>query len=67
MRRVTGKAQYAQIGADFFLSEDEELSAIAAERLARCDPSKTLSWEEVNRRFGITEQDLADCAEDEFE
>lgn len=28
---------------------------------------KTLSWEEVNQRFGITEEDLANCEEDEFE
>ena len=29
--------------------------------------TKTLSWEEVNQRFGITEEHLANCEEDEFE
>ena len=47
--------------------EDAQLLAIAEERLSRYDPAKTISWEEMNRRLGITEEDLANCEEVELE
>ena len=47
--------------------EDAQLLAVAEERLSHYDPAKTISWEEMNRRLGITEEDLANCEEVELE
>ncbi len=41
-------------------AEDAKLLAIATERMAHFDPDKLLSEEEVYKRLGITEEDLAD-------
>lgn len=46
---------------------DAKLMAIAAERLDNYDPSKNISEEEMMRRFGITESDLAGYEEVELE
>ena len=38
---------------------DAKLEAVAAERLARYDPQKLVSWDEMMKKFGVTEEDLA--------
>lgn len=52
-----------------FLDElnDARLLMLAAERMARYDPSKTVSQEEVDREFGITPEDLEGMDEVEIE
>ena len=47
--------------------EDARLLAIAMERMAHYDPSKTLSMEEVDARLGFTEEDLTGWEDVEFE
>ena len=37
---------------------DAKLLALAMERMERYDPSTTISQEDFDRRFGITEEDL---------
>ena len=39
---------------------DARLLAVASERMAHYDPSKLISEEEMNRRLGVTEDDLKD-------
>jgi PHD/YefM family antitoxin component YafN of YafNO toxin-antitoxin module len=46
---------------------DARLLAIAAERLEHYDPAQLISAEEMDRRLGITEADLADYDEVEIE
>ena len=46
---------------------DARLLAIAMERMAHYDPSKTLSMEEVDARLGFTEEDLTGWEDVEFE
>lgn len=52
---------------DWPFSEIYVVRPITSEKEADMKFPKTLSWEEVNQRFGITEEDLANCEEDEFE
>ena len=47
--------------------EDARLLAIAMERMAHYDPSKTLSREEVDARLGFTGEDLIGWEDVEFE
>ena len=44
-----------------------KLLALAMERMERYDPSKTISQEAFDRRFGITEEDLKGYEEVELE
>ena len=44
---------------------DARLIAIASDRMAHFDPSTLISEEEMNRRLGVTEDDLSGF--DEFE
>lgn len=46
---------------------DARLLAVASERMAHYDPSKLISEEEMNRRFGVTEDDLKDFESVEIE
>ena len=46
---------------------DARLLAVASERMAHFDPSTLISEEEMNRRLGITEDDLAGFDEVEIE
>lgn len=46
---------------------DARLLAAALERMSHFDPSTTISSEEMNRRLGITESDLAGFDEVEIE
>ena len=46
---------------------DARLLATATERMSHYDPSATISGEEMNRRLGITESDLADFDKVEIE
>lgn len=46
---------------------DARLMAIASERMAHFNPSTLLSEEEMNRRLGVTEKDLAGFDEVEIE
>ena len=47
--------------------EDAKLEALAMERLSHYDPEKTISKEEIDRKYGIT-QEMLDAMEDvEFE
>ena len=46
---------------------DARLAALAAERMQHFDPAAAISAEEVYRNSGITEADLADLDEVEFE
>ena len=46
---------------------DARLMTIANERMAQFDSTNTLSQEEVNLHLGISEKDLADFDEVEFE
>lgn len=46
---------------------DARLMAIASERMAHFDSSTLLSEEEMNRRLGVTEKDLAGFDEVEIE
>lgn len=47
--------------------EDAELLALAEERLARYDPATLISHEEMWKHLGITEEDMAEVGEVEFE
>lgn len=47
--------------------EDAELLALAEERLANYDPNKTISWDEMLTKYGITEEDLVGWEDVEFE
>lgn len=42
---------------------DAKLEAIAAERLARYDPQKLVPWDEMMKKFGVTQEAL-DAMED---
>ncbi len=46
---------------------DTRLIAIAAERMSRFNSSALISGEEMNRRLGVTDDDLADFDEVEIE
>lgn len=46
---------------------DARLLAIATERMSHYDPSTIISDNEINRRLGITEKDLADYDEVELD
>ena len=46
---------------------DAKLLSLAAQRLEQYTPGSAVSSEEVNRHFGVTEADLADYHEVEFE
>lgn len=46
---------------------DAHLLLVAAERMSHYDASKLISAEEMNRRLGISDADLADFEEVEFE
>ena len=46
---------------------DARLLAVASERMAHYDPSKLISEEEMNRRLGVTEDDLKDFESVEIE
>lgn len=46
---------------------DARLLAMASERMAHYDPDSTISGEEMNRRLGVKESDLADFDEVEIE
>jgi PHD/YefM family antitoxin component YafN of YafNO toxin-antitoxin module len=46
---------------------DARLLTIATERMAHYDPAAVISEEEMNRRFGITEEDLSGYEEVELE
>lgn len=46
---------------------DAKLAALAAERIQHFDPAATIPAEEVYRKNGITEADLANLDEVEFE
>ena len=46
---------------------DARLLAVASERMAHYDPSKLISEEEMNRRLGVTEDDLKDLESVEIE
>lgn len=46
---------------------DARLLAVASERMAHFDPSTLISEEEMNRRLGVTDDDLAGFYEVEIE
>lgn len=46
---------------------DAKLLTVAAERLEQYTPGSTVSFEEVNQHLSVTEADLADYDEVEFE
>lgn len=46
---------------------DARLLAVASKRMAHYDPSKLISEEEMNRRLGVTEDDLKDFESVEIE
>jgi hypothetical protein len=46
---------------------DAELLAIAESRLANYSPKNNITWEDVLRESGLTEEDLADFDEVEIE
>ena len=46
---------------------DARLLAVASERMAHFDPTSLISEEEMNRRLGVTEDDLAGFDEVEIE
>jgi PHD/YefM family antitoxin component YafN of YafNO toxin-antitoxin module len=46
---------------------DARLLAVASERMAHFDPATLISEEEMNRRLGINEKDLADFEEVDIE
>lgn len=46
---------------------DARLLAVASERMTHYDPSKLISEEEMNRRLGVTEDDLKDFKSVEIE
>jgi len=48
-------------------SINAELLALVESRLANYSPDNVISWEEMNRRLGITEEDLASVEEIEIE
>jgi len=56
--------EYVQIMDDL---NDYYLLTLAVERLGSFDPSKLISMEEMDKRLGISESDLDDVGEVEFE
>ena len=46
---------------------DAELLALAESRLANYSPKSVITWEEMNKRLGITEEDLASVEKCEIE
>ena len=40
---------------------------LAKSRLEACDFSQNISMDELNKKYGITEEDLKDCEDVEFE
>ncbi len=46
---------------------DARLLAVASERMSHYDPSSLISEEDMNRRLGITDEDLADFDEVDIE
>lgn len=53
--------------ADINELNDARLLAVASERMAHFDPTSLISEEEMNRRLGVTEDDLAGFDEVEIE
>lgn len=47
--------------------EDAQLQVLAMERLANYDPEKLISQEEINRKYGITQEELDAMEDVEFE
>ena len=47
--------------------EDAQLQVLAMERLANYDPEKLISQEEINRKYGITQEELDAMEAVEFE
>lgn len=47
--------------------EDAQLQMLAMERLANYDPEKLISQEEINRKYGITQEELDAMEDVEFE
>lgn len=47
--------------------EDARLQVLAMERLANYDPEKLISQEEINRKYGITQEELDAMEDVEFE
>ena len=47
--------------------EDAKLYALALERMAKYDPKKSVSWDEMLTRLGMTENDLDDWEDVEIE
>lgn len=47
--------------------EDTQLQVLAMERLANYDPEKLISQEEINRKYGITQEELDAMEDVEFE
>lgn len=46
---------------------DARLLTVASERMKNYDPSENITSDEVQREFGITDEELADFEEVEFE
>lgn len=46
---------------------DAKLAAVAAQRMQHFDPAKAIPAEEVYRKYGLSEADLANMDEVEFE
>ena len=46
---------------------DARLLAVASERMAHFDPASLISEEEMNRRLGISDNDLTGCEEVDIE
>ena len=47
--------------------EDAQLQVLAMERLTNYDPEKLISQEEINRKYGITQEELDAIEDVEFE
>ncbi len=65
-------AECVLISPDEYTSLMEELNnarllAIATERMSSYDPTTTISQEEMDRRLGITEEEIDSIGEVEFE
>ena len=62
-------AECVLISPDEYMDElnDARLLAVASERMAHFDPASLISEEEMNRRLGVTEDDLAGFSEVDIE
>ena len=58
------KAEYVRLMNEMY---DARLLSIAVERFAHYDSANVISEEEMDQRLGITEGDLADYEDVEFE